>query len=69
MIRRLRAFGAFWVDFVLGDDWQLAIGVVLALALTALVAHQTSVPVWWLLPVAVLLLLPFSLWRAVRPRH
>ena len=29
---RLRAFGAFWYDFVIGDDWLVAAGVVAALA-------------------------------------
>ena len=28
---RLRAFGAFWYDFVIGDDWVIAAGIVLAL--------------------------------------
>ena len=55
---------AIW-RFVAGDDWLVALGVVLALALTALLA-TTSVPAWWLTPVAVLALLAHSLWRAVR---
>ncbi|MCW2523257.1 MAG: hypothetical protein JWO63_1592, partial [Frankiales bacterium] len=29
---------------------------------------RTSVPAWWVLPVAVALLLPLSLWRATRHR-
>ncbi len=64
-MRRLRAFGAFWYDFVIGDDWRVAVGVVVALAATYGISH-TSIPTWWLVPVAVLVLLPFSLWRAVR---
>ena len=31
---------AVW-DFVVGDDWRVALGVVLALAVTALVATST----------------------------
>ena len=62
---RLKAFGAFWYDFVVGDDWRVAVGVVLALAVTAVVA-TTSVPAWWILPAAVAVLLPVSLWRAAR---
>ena len=61
----LRGFAAFWWDFVVGDDWRLAAGVVLALAATAALSH-TDVPSWWLLPVAVAGLLGTSLWRAVR---
>jgi hypothetical protein len=30
----LRAFGRFWYDFVIGDDWKIAVAVVTALALT-----------------------------------
>jgi len=33
MIPRLKAFFAFWYDFVVGDDWRVAVGVVIALAL------------------------------------
>ncbi|MCU4185510.1 hypothetical protein K6U06_14145 [Acidiferrimicrobium sp. IK] len=65
MTARLKAFGAFWYDFIVGDDWRVAVGVVIALAVTYGVS-RTSVPAWWLVPVAVVVLLPFSLWRAVR---
>ena len=34
MIRRIRAFCAFWYDFIVGDDWLVALGVTLALAIT-----------------------------------
>ena len=34
MIGKLRAFGAFWYDFIVGDDWLVALGVVFALAIT-----------------------------------
>jgi hypothetical protein len=67
MIARLRAFAAFWYDFVVGDDWVVAVGVVAALLITYAVS-TTSVPAWWLMPVALLVLLPLSLWRAVRKR-
>lgn len=62
---RLRAFGAFWYDFVIGDDWQVAVAVVLALAVTAVLAHAGA-PSWWLLPAALVVVLPVSLWRATR---
>ena len=67
MSSRLRAFAAFWYDFVVGDDWLIAVGVVISLALTYALS-QTAVPAWWLLPLALVLLLPLSLWRAVRHR-
>jgi hypothetical protein len=64
---RARAFAAFWWDFLVGDDWRLTAGVLLALGSTALLC-RTGLPVWWLLPVAVALLLGGSLRRATRRR-
>lgn len=65
MLRRLRAFGAFAYDFVIGDDWVVAAGVVAGLGAVYLLAHA-SVPAWWLIPALLAVLLPVSLWRAVR---
>jgi hypothetical protein len=66
---RLRAFLLFWYDFIIGDDWRVALGVAAALALTGGLT-TVHLPSWWLLPVAVGTLLPLSLWRAARnTRH
>lgn len=62
---KLRTFAAFWYDFVVGDDWRVALTVAAALAITYGVS-RTSVPAWWLLPVAVALILPLSLLRVTR---
>jgi hypothetical protein len=62
--RAALAVFAVW-DFVVGDDWRVAIGVAVAIAVTALVA-DTSVAAWWVLPVAVVVLLTDSLRRAMR---
>jgi hypothetical protein len=32
----LRGFLRFWYDFIVGDDWRIAVGVVLVLAAGAL---------------------------------
>jgi hypothetical protein len=65
----IKGFGRFWYDFIIGDDWTVAAGVVIALALTALLAHN-SVAAWWLMPVAVVAMLGLSLWRvAARSRQ
>jgi hypothetical protein len=64
-MRVLVKFLRFWYDFVIGDDASVAAGVVLALAGTAILA-RTQVAAWWLLPVAVVVLLGVSLARAVR---
>jgi hypothetical protein len=66
MIRRLRSFGAFWYDFVVGDDWRVAVGVVVAIAVTYVLSRTTPIAVWWVLPLAVVVLLVYSVVRAVR---
>jgi hypothetical protein len=67
MISRLRAFGAFWYDFVIGDDWRVALGVALTLASVWVLARVTDAPLWWLVPVVVAMILPMSLRRAIQP--
>lgn len=32
-MRFIKSFGAFWYDFIVGDDWKIAVAVVLALAM------------------------------------
>ncbi len=66
IVARLKAFAQFWYDFIIGDDWRVALGVVLALALTYWLSHSTSAPTAWLVPVVVLVLLPVSIHRATR---
>jgi hypothetical protein len=69
MTRRTSAFVAFWYDFIVGDDWRIAIGVVTALALTYGLSNSIMVQSWWVLPATVLILLPSSLWRVARHRR
>jgi divalent metal cation (Fe/Co/Zn/Cd) transporter len=57
---RVAAFGRFWWEFVVGDDWVAAAGVIAGLALTAAFAA------WWLLPIAVAVVLTMSVLRAAR---
>jgi hypothetical protein len=66
MTGRIRAFGAFVYDFVIGDDWWVAAGVAIGLAATYLLAHAAHVAAWWFVPALLVALLPISLWRAVR---
>jgi hypothetical protein len=64
-VRALRAVAAFWVDFLLGDDWTVAAVVAVALLATwGLV--EAGVDAWWLLPAAVVAVTAVSLRRAVR---
>jgi hypothetical protein len=60
---RLRAFARFWYDFIVGDDWRVAVGVGIAIGLTA-VLSSSGLSVWWLMPLAVVATLFRSLWRA-----
>jgi hypothetical protein len=64
-VSRVAAFGRFWWDFVIGDDWLVAACVVVALGATAALA-AADVAAWWLMPIAVLLVLYVSLRRAIR---
>jgi hypothetical protein len=57
-----RAIAWVW-DFVVGDDWVTAAGVVLGLGITAAIA-AAGIAAWWVMPVAVLALLALSLRRA-----
>ena len=61
------AFLRFWYDFIVGDDWQIAVGIVAALGLTFALAHR-DVSAWWITPLAVAALLTVSVWRAARKR-
>lgn len=61
----IKAFLLFWYDFIVGDDWIVAAGVVASLAMTRELVTR-NVDAWWLLPVAVVVLLALSLGRAAR---
>lgn len=55
-------FVRFWYDFIIGDDWLVAVVVVLTLILLLALSHGP----WWLLPAIVILVLGASLWRATQ---
>jgi hypothetical protein len=63
VISRVGTFCRFWYDFIVGDDWRIATGVVAALGITAALARTTTLPVWWIVIVVVLALLPPSVRR------
>ncbi len=62
---RVRAFLAGVWEFVVGDDWRTALGVVVALGVTATLA-AAGLAAWWVMPPAVIGLLALSIRRAVR---
>jgi hypothetical protein len=57
---RLRSFGRFWWDFVVGDDWRAALGIAVAIGITAAIGS------WWFLPPAVAVVLALSLRREAK---
>lgn len=65
-MRRIRDLAAAIWEFVAGDDWVTAAGVVAGLGLTALLSGTNSA--WIVMPLAVALLLALSIWRRARGR-
>ena len=64
-MNRVRRAMHFCWDFVVGDDWRVAVGVVAGLAVTGLAAHHGR-NWFWIAPVSVLAILSLSLLRATR---
>ncbi len=64
MSRASAFFAGVW-EFVVGDDWRTALGVVVALGVTATLA-AAGLAAWWVMPPAVIGLLALSIRRAVR---
>ncbi len=61
----IKSFLLFWYDFIVGDDWVIAAGVVVTLVLTSLLV-RAQVNAWWVMLVAVVILLAISLLRETR---
>ena len=45
-MRFAKGFARFWWDFIVGDDWRIAAGVVAVLAVSAVLVAKTAVPDW-----------------------
>lgn len=67
-MKYIKAFLLFWYDFIVGDDWVIAAGVVLALLGTQRLT-AAGINAWWVMPIAVVMLLGVSLWRLTRPKR
>jgi hypothetical protein len=42
-VKAIKAFGQFWYDFIIGDDWKIAVAVSSALAVLAVLLVETSI--------------------------
>jgi uncharacterized membrane protein len=63
IIRWIGGFLFFWYDFIIGDDWRVAAGVVAGF----FAIHSLGVSSWWLMPVVVAAMLSSTLLEATRP--
>jgi hypothetical protein len=63
----VKRFARFWIDFLIGDDWRIAAGVVLAVLETALLSHA-GLEAWWLMPLATAAILFTATTRRSRKR-
>ncbi len=64
-MKYVTGFFRFWYDFIVGDDWRLAVGTAILLLVTYAVAGKHP-GIWWLLPVGVIGLLGVSVHAAAR---
>jgi membrane protein implicated in regulation of membrane protease activity len=64
-MKYVKSFLLFWYDFIIGDDWMIAAGVVIALAVSIVLARR-DLNAWWVMLVAVVVMLVVSLWRETR---
>lgn len=60
-MKYIKRFFSFWYHFIVGDDWKIAVGVIVGLGLAAILVHGAHVQVWWLLPILVISMLTLSL--------
>ena len=64
-MRRIRDMAVGIWEFVAGDDWVSAAGVAVALGVTALIGDSDDS--WFIMPLAVAVLLALSIRRRARP--
>lgn len=63
-MRYVVGFLRFWRDFVVGDDWRIALGVVVSLAIGAVLV-ALAVGGEWLVPTLAMALIAWTLWASL----
>jgi len=63
LVRWVGGFLFFWYDFIIGDDWRVAAGVVAGFY----AIHALGVSSWWVMPVIVAIMLSSTLLETTRP--
>lgn len=63
VIRLVGGFLFFWYDFIIGDDWRVAAGVIIGF----IAIHIAGASTWWIAPLSVAAMLIFTLHEATRP--
>jgi hypothetical protein len=56
------SFGKFWYDFIIGDDWTVAVAVFLGLIVTGIL-NSNHIVSWWLMPIIVVVMTGISVRR------
>jgi uncharacterized membrane protein len=64
-VQFVKSFGAFWYDFIIGDDWRIAAGIVISFVLTHAISSSLAFG-WYIIPFATVSLISYSLARVVR---
>jgi len=62
VVRVAVAVGKFIYGYIFGDDWVVAVVMILALVATGLLL-EAHINAWWLVPVLAVAMTGFSLWR------
>src|SRR5207302_6550664 len=57
------AFARFWYEFIVGDDWTVALAVLLGLVVTGIL-NANHIVGWWLMPIVVVVMTGISVQRS-----
>jgi hypothetical protein len=64
-MKYIKNFVLFWYDFIVGDDWLIAGGIVVIM-FAAWLLERAGFPAWWLFSIAIAGLLYLTVKRAAK---